>query len=140
MDRCLTCSCHSAGIWRTRSRAVTTTCTSVSAPNDAIARAACSSVAEANSSCETSTVPVHASASRTSRSQAPTARSGCCLRPARLADVERGEVVVEEPLQRQEQPLLGRQLRCDHRTPCRNVVPVLGLPTWRKTRRAAAAL
>ena len=82
MDRCLTCSCHSAGIWRTRSRAVTTTCTSVSSPNDAMARAACSLVADANSSCEISTVPDHAPAARTIRSQVPTARSECCLRPA----------------------------------------------------------
>ena len=120
---------------RTRSRAVSTTCTSTDGPNAAMARSACAAVAGAKSSWEMSTSPSHDS---DSRDPAPHAGGPLHVLGLRVdvTHLERGEVVVEDVSSGQEQTLLPARSRCDQRTACRNVVPVLGLPTWRKTRRA----
>ena len=70
--RCLTFSCHSAGIWRTRSRTDSTRCTSAS-PREASARSTCVGVARAKISWLTIEVPCQSRTSAASRSQAPTA-------------------------------------------------------------------
>ena len=137
--RCLTFSCHSAGIWRTRSRTDSTTWTSVPSPwpSDSSARPICAREAVARISWLMIAVPsrgqrlagvcreVVPRADRLGLETAPrAAASGRARRGSGCRAGWRGRAM----------PATARVSRLRNSTSWRYDVPVLGVPTWRRTR------
>ena len=108
--RCLTFSCHSAGIWRTRSRAEKTMWISARRrPRDSSARATCTREAVPRISWLMIAVPGHA---RTSRGEPVPGPAGLALEPApgQLHQVERREEVGVVPVGGVEDAALAQRL------------------------------
>ena len=104
--RCLTFSCHSAGIWRTRSRTESTRCTSAS-PSEASARSTWVGVARAKISWLMIAVPCHVA--HLLGQPVPGADGlGLQAAPRQRHQVERGEEVRVEAVGRVEDVVLAQ--------------------------------
>ena len=127
-------SCHPAETTLAASRAVTTRCTSASGKS-AIARDACSALAPQRNSWVISTSPVCADASSTSRRHAPGASAWRRASLGRSCRSRAAQRCSRWPNPGRNTPADRRRSRLAHTTCWRYVVPVLGSPTCRKTRR-----
>ena len=134
---CLRPCCHAAGICRARSRAVTTMWTSVPSSSASAVRT-CSGVADDSSSWLITLVPSKARARRHSRAQVPSnspARCPHCSSMPRISSV--AWYISAGYCAGKRTPSSRRVLLFSRMPAWRNDVPLLGTPTWTKTRRRA---